>query len=46
MGLPLDNGFDSYHSYSYYQGVMAGELVATFAVFIVVQSIHYCLWGH
>jgi hypothetical protein len=46
MGLPLNNGFDGYHPYTFYQGVLASELVCTFSVFLIIQTIHYCIWGH
>ena len=46
MVYPLNNGADSLHSYTFYQSVMAGELICTLALFFVIQSIHYCIWGH
>ncbi len=44
--FPLDNDTDPYHPYTYYQGVMASELICMLVLFIVLQTIHYCLWGH
>ena len=46
MGYPLNNGADSLHSYTYYQAIMAGELISTLVLFFTLQSIHYCVWGH
>ncbi len=46
MGYPLNNGADDYHSYTFYQGVIAGELICTLALFYLIQSIHYGIWGH
>ena len=45
MGYPLGGG-DSLHPYTYYQSVMAGELIFTLILFFSLQSLHYCLWGH
>lgn len=46
MVLPLNNNSDPHHDYTYYQGVIASELVATAALFVVLQMVHYCAWGH
>lgn len=46
MGLPLDQGWDPYNSYTFYQGLIAGELICTVTLFFLLQSLHYCLWGH
>ena len=46
MGYPLNNGGDSLQSYTFYQGVIIGELIVTLSLFFVLQSIHYCVWGH
>jgi len=46
MGYPLDNGSDGYHPYTYYQGVIAGELITTLALFFLIQTLHYWIWGH
>jgi len=46
MGYPLNNGTDGYHSYTFYQAVMVGELIAMMGLFYFVQTIHYWIWGH
>ena len=46
MGFPLGNNTDSLHDYTYYQAVIVGELIATFALFMFVQSFHYWVWRH
>lgn len=46
MGYPLDHGTDSGHAYSFYQALIGGEIVATLALLMTLQSIHYFAWGH
>jgi hypothetical protein len=46
MGYPLTDGSDGYHTYTYYQGVMAGELLAMTGLFYFIQTMHYWIWGH
>jgi hypothetical protein len=46
MVYPLQNNTDPYHSFTYYQGVIVSELVTMFSLFIILQMIHYCTWGH
>lgn len=46
MVLPLNNNTERYHEYTYYQAVIVSELVTTLSLFIILQMLHYCLWGH
>jgi hypothetical protein len=46
MVYPLNNNTDPYHAFTYYQGVITSELVGMFGLFIILQIIHYCVWGH
>jgi hypothetical protein len=46
MVYPLNNNTDPYQSYTYYQGIIVSELVCTVSLFIFLQALHYCLWGH
>ena len=46
MALPLNNGSDNYNGYTHYQGVILAELASTLFLFIVLQQLHYCMWGH
>lgn len=43
---PLNNDTDPYQSYTYYQAVITSEIVCTIALFIFLQALHYCIWGH
>lgn len=46
MGYPLGDGSYGGHSYTFFQGVLAAELLITFSLFIILQTLHYCIWGH
>lgn len=46
MVFPLNNNTDPYHDFTYYQGVITSELVCTLSLFILLQILHYFLWGH
>lgn len=46
MVFPLSNDTNHPHEFTYYQGVIAAELLTTFVLFIILQAVHYCLWGH
>lgn len=46
MVFPLNNNTDPYHSFTYYQAIITSELIATLSIFIILQSIHYFIWGH
>lgn len=46
MVYPLNNNTDPYQTFTYYQGVVVSELVSTLALFLFLQAIHFCIWGH
>jgi hypothetical protein len=46
MVLPLNNDTDPYHSFTFYQGVITSELLTMLVLFVFLQALHYCLWGH
>jgi hypothetical protein len=46
MVFPLNNNTDPYHEFTYYQGVITGELVSMVGLFVFLQMMHYGLWGH
>ena len=46
MVFPLNNDTDPYHSYTFYQGVIAAELLTNLLLFVFLQALHFCLWGH
>lgn len=46
MVFPLNNDTDPYHPFTFYQGVIAAELLTTLALFAFLQALHFCLWGH
>jgi hypothetical protein len=46
MGYPLNNDTDPYHTFTFYQSVITSELVATLALYFLLKTIHFGLWGH
>ena len=46
MVFPLNNDTDPYHSFTYYQAIIATEIMVTLIIFFVLQSIHFLIWGH
>lgn len=46
MVYPLNNNTDPYQSYTYYQAVIVSELVSMLGLFIFLQGLHFCIWGH
>jgi hypothetical protein len=46
MVFPLNNDTGPYHPFTFYQGVIAAELLTTLALFAFLQALHFCLWGH
>ena len=46
MVYPLNNNTDPYQTFTYYQGVVTSELVSTLGLFLFLQALHFCIWGH
>ena len=46
MVFPLNNNQDPYKDYTFYQGIIASELICHLILFFFLQSLHYCIWGH